>query len=295
MQKRCGHVAIVGRPNVGKSTLLNRLIGQKLSATAAKPQTTRHQITGIYTQADAQVIFIDTPGIHRGGKKALNRVLNRTAWSSLADADCILALFEPNKLFAEDLDIIQRLKELDVPVIAVINKVDRVKNKPELFPFLEKLASMQFANSIIPIAALKSNGLKDLLEVIISLMPQQEFIFPEDQLTQQSERFFAAELVREQAIRLLDKELPYAITVEVERFEVTPSRYEIDVVIWVARDSQKAIVIGKGGACLKAIGTRAREAMQHMFGQKVHLQTWVKVKQDWADDEKALQNLGYGD
>lgn len=295
MPQHCGYVALIGRPNVGKSTLLNRFLGQKLSATAHKPQTTRHRIIGIHSEADTQILFVDTPGLHRGGKTALNRVLNKTATSAITDADCVLMLIEGTRFPDEDTQLLERLKNVDVPVILVVNKVDLIKPKSRLLPFLTKLSEYTWVHSVVPVSAKSGNNLDVLLDLITKCMPENEFVFPADQLTDKSERFLAAEMVREQLTRLLDQELPYALSVEIERFEAIDERYEIDVLIWVERENQKRIVIGKAGSQLKMVGTRARAAMQSLFERPVRLQTWVKVKQGWADDEKALRSLGYGD
>ena len=295
MVKHCGYLALIGRPNVGKSTLLNRFVGQKLSITASKPQTTRHRVIGISTQGDTQMLFVDTPGIHSGGKRALNRVLNRTALSAITDTDCVLCLFEPFGLQTDDQVIIKQLGDASVPIVAVVNKIDKIKHKAELLPRLAELQSYDFAQEIVPVSAYSKDSVENLRRILAKYLPEQEFIYPEDQLTDRSERFFAAELVREQLTRLLGQELPYALSVEVERFEIVDACYQVNVLIWVERDSQKGIVIGKNGSRLKEIGKYSREAMQTLFDSKVHLQTWVKVKQGWADDEKALRSLGYGD
>ena len=280
---------------MGKSTLLNHVLGQKLSITSRKPQTTRHNILGIKTEANHQIIFVDTPGIHKANKRAMNRYMNRVAIRSLVDVDVVLFVVEALHWTDEDQIVFDHLKESSIPVIAVVNKVDRVKDKERLFPFLQQLAAMDRFTSILPISATKGDNLSELEEQICRLLPEGVPFFPEDQITDRSVRFLAAELIREKLMRRLGEELPYALTVEIEQFKEEAKLLRISAVIWVERDNQKSIVIGKKGSQLKEIGKQAREDMERMFDNKVFLQLWVKVKSGWSDDERALQSLGYRD
>ena len=292
---RCGYIAILGRPNVGKSTLLNHLIGQKLSITSRKPQTTRHQILGIKTTDDAQYVFVDTPGLHKGGSQALHRYLNRAAQSIVQDMDVIIFVVEALKWVAEDDIALSYLQDAQCPIILAVNKVDLVKNKDELLPFLSSLHAKFDFKGIVPISANKATQLDVLLEQVRAVLPESEAFFPSDQLTTRSSKFVAAEMIREKIVRLLGDELPYATTVEIEKFEDSPKLLKLHAVIWVERDNQKSIVIGKQGDKIKKIGTQARKELQNFFGKKVHIETWVKVRKGWADDERALQQLGYTD
>lgn len=293
---RCGYVAIIGRPNVGKSTLLNHLLGKKISITSRKPQTTRHQILGIKTLDKAQMIFIDTPGIQFRKEKALYKHLNKTAQSVLPEANVILFVCEANIFNEADSIILDRIKSLPIPIILVINKMDKIKNKELLVPFIqacEKRAS--FKEIIVTSAARKTNF--DLLEKgIITLLPEtDEFYFEKDQLTNSSELFNVAELIREQLIRQLGDELPYVLAVQIESMKLRPSGKLIDIhaLIWVERDGQKAIVIGHQGATLKKIGTAARKTLESYLDKKVCLKLWVKVRENWSDNLNALRQLGY--
>ncbi len=292
---RCGYVAIVGRPNVGKSTLLNRMLGQKLAITSHKAQTTRHAILGIKTRSDGQILFVDTPGIHRRGGSALNRYLNRAARSALADTHLVLLVVEALRWTQEDATALEAVVQAGAPVIAVVNKVDRVAEKETLLPFLQALSGYHDFRALIPVSATKGNQVEALERAVVAALPVSEPLFPEDQITNRSERFFAAELVREQLTQRYGEELPYRTTVEIERFEDLGGRYRIHALVWVERPSQKAIVIGKQGEALKAAASQAREEMQKLFGCPVHLEVWVKVKKRWSSDETALSALGYGD
>lgn len=292
---RCGFCAIVGRPNVGKSTLLNRLIGQKLAITSHKPQTTRHSILGVKTTESAQIVYVDTPGIHKRGDHAMNRYLNRTARSALSDVDLILFVVEALRWTDEDQAVLDALSRLDMPVLLAVNKIDTVKNKEALLPYLENLAGKFDFTAVIPLSARKGNNLEPLEKQVIACLPEGEHIFPDDQLTDRSERFFAAELVREQLTRRYAKEIPYALTVEIEKFEEEGNLYRIDALIWVERQGQKNIIIGAKGEALKEVGTQARKEMEKFFDKKVFLQLWVKVKKSWSSDEGALSRLGYSD
>lgn len=292
---KCGYTAILGRPNVGKSTLLNRLIGQKLSITSRKPQTTRHQVLGIKTDADAQIIYVDTPGINNSGNLALHRYLNKSAKSIIHDVHLILFVVEALKWNDEDDAVCEALKAASCPVILVINKIDRIKDKQALLPFIEEVQAKFRFEDVVPVSATKSTQIQQLEQRIVQALPESDAYYPEDQLTTRSSKFIAAEIIREKMIRLLGDELPYVTTVEIEKYDDTPQLLKIHALIWVERENQKAIVIGKKGDMLKKIGTQARQDLENFFAKKVHLQTWVKVRAGWSDDERALQQLGYGD
>jgi GTPase len=290
---RSGFVALVGRPNVGKSTLLNALLGQKLSIVTSRPQTTRHRVLGILELPDAQVAFVDTPGIHQGQARALNRSMNRTAAAAAADADLALFLVEALRWTDEDELALARLREAGHPVIAVVNKVDKVHPRERLLPFMQELAKRHDFHAIVPISALRSANLDDLRKVLVAALPEGERMFPEGQLTDKSENFRIAELIREKLTMELVEELPYGIAVEIEKHETTEDgRSEVSAVIWVDREGQKPIVIGKGGERLKRVGRSARMELNHLFGRRFHLILFVKVRSDWADDARALQQLG---
>jgi GTP-binding protein Era len=292
---RCGYIAIVGRPNVGKSTLLNRILGQKISITSRKPQTTRHRILGIKTTPAAQSVYLDTPGLHRGVRQAINRVMNRAAAAAIADVDVVLFVTECLKWEDEDEHVLGLLEDVRKPVILVLNKIDRLKDKGQLLPYIARLRERREFAAIVPVCATRGTQTEALEEEVRRLLPESPPLFPEEQVTDRSERFLAAELVREKLTRLLGDELPYAVTVEIEEFKESPELTSIGAVIWVERDAQKAIVIGRQGHMLKQIGTQARVEMERMFGVKVYLQLWVKVKEKWSDDERALRGLGYGE
>ena len=293
---RSGYVAIIGRPNVGKSTLINRVLGQKLCITSRRPQTTRHRILGIKTDDDSQLIYVDTPGLHIDDKKAMNRYMNRAAASSIDDVDVILFVVDGMNWTDEDEKVLERLKvSAKAPVILVINKMDKLADKEVMLPHIQKLsAQFEYAN-VFPISARKGMNLDELEKQIKKIVPEGGLIFPEDQITDRSSRFLAAELVREQLFRHLGQELPYSITVEIEQFDDEKDLYRIGAVIYVERDGQKAIVIGKKGDLLKSVGKDARIEMQSLFGHKVFLRLWVKVREGWGDNERMLKNLGYND
>jgi GTPase len=293
--RRCGTVAIIGRPNVGKSTLLNRLMGQKLAITSHKAQTTRHSILGIKTRAEGQILFVDTPGIHQRGTNALNRYLNRAARTALADTDLVLFVVEALRWTDEDAVALEAITTTGVPAIAAINKVDRIASKEVLLPYLETLGRRHAFLELIPVSAANGDQVEVLESALLRALPEGEPVFPDDQITDRSERFFAAELVREQLVQRYGEELPYRTTVEIERFEESEGRYRIHALIWVERPSQKAIIIGRQGEAIKAAATQARLEMQKLFGCPVHLQVWVKVKKSWSSDEAALGRLGYGE
>ncbi len=294
-ETRCGYAAIVGRPNVGKSTLLNKILGQPISITAAKPQTTRHQILGIKTLDEGQLVLIDTPGIHGDERRAINRYMNRVARAVLADVDVVLWLVEATGLTKQDERIGESLKQAGPPVVIVLNKVDRLEQKAKLLSLAAMLQERFDPAALFMISALKGDGVEAVEQAVLERLPFSRPFFDEDEITDRSERFLAAEFVREQLTRLTHQEVPYQSTVEIESFERQDGLIRIGALIWVERDGQKAIVIGKGGENLKRIGSRARERLEELFGERVHLQTWVKVRQGWSDDERSLRAFGYSD
>lgn len=294
-KKRCGYVAIVGRPNVGKSTLLNRILGQKLSITSRKPQTTRHQILGIHTSDNVQTIYVDTPGLHTDNKSALNRYLNRAAGAMLQDVNAIIFVLDSLYWTQEDEFVLEKLTATKIPLIVVINKVDKITEKGELLPHLKKLADkIPAAHEFIPLSAKTGANVSDIQKSVAQFLPEAEqFAFSEDEITANNERLIAAEMIREKLMRLLGQELPYATAVELETFKMQDTVLHIHAHIWVERNGQKAIVIGKRGEMLKKIGTQARLDLEKLFGHQVFLQLWVKVRSGWSDDERALRSLGY--
>lgn len=293
METRCGYVALLGRPNVGKSTLLNRLVGQKLSITAPKPQTTRHTIVGIATTDTVQSIYVDTPGIHSGGRTALNRYLNRAAAGTLSYAHVVVLMVQAGFWTKDDQRIVDRLQDYSGAVIGAVNKIDWLRDKTRLLPFLEELSTRRAFADIVPISATRASGLDILRRCIDEALPEGAFRYPVDQVTTMTERFLAAEFLREKLTRLLRDEIPYALTVEIERFEVASNIAHIDATIWVERDSQKGIVIGQGGSVLRQAGLEARLALEQALQCRANLRTWVKVRGGWSDDEQALLSLGY--
>ncbi|QNM98991.1 GTPase Era [Chitinimonas koreensis] len=289
---RAGFIAIVGRPNVGKSTLLNRLIGQKISIVSRKAQTTRHRITGIRTEADAQYVFVDTPGFQTRYKSALNEAMNRGVTTTLADVDVVLFVIEANKFDARDVEVM-RLLPKKRPVILVVNKADLLKDKNQLLPFIQGMASQFAFHAIVPVSAKKIMKVDVLLDAIKPLLPIGTPMYEEDQVTDRSERFLATELIREKIFRLVGDELPYSTTVEIEKYEEEGGLRRIFAAILVDRDAQKAILIGKNGEKLKEISTQARTDMEKMFDCKIYLEVWVKVKSGWADDSRLVRQFGY--
>ena len=301
---RTGHVAVIGRPNVGKSTLLNALVGAKVSIVSPRPQTTRHRLLGIASFPDGQLLLVDTPGIHsdkgRSTASAMHRMMNRAARGALEGVDAAMLVVRAGQWSDEDGLAYDALKGAAVPVALVVNQVDRFPDKTALLPFLKEAAEGRDFASVHPVSALKRSGLQPLVKTMLGLLPEQPALYAEDEMTDKSQRFLAGELVREQLMRQLGAELPYATTVEIERFEEESSpksgpMYRIGAVIWVEREGQKAIVIGKGGSRLREIGSKARQQMERMFGVKVFLETWVRVRQGWSDDEAALKAFGYSD
>ena len=292
---RFGSVALIGRPNVGKSTLLNALLGTHLSIVTPKPQTTRHRILGIVTRPDAQLVFIDTPGLHQGGKRALNRQLNRVARQVPDEADVLVHVVDGLRWRDEDEDVWRLVSAQSSPCVLAINKVDKLADKKTLLPFAATITRERPYNAVHFIAAKRGDGVPALLDELVSLLPQGPAAYAEDELTDRSERFLAAELIREQLMLLLAAELPYSTAVEIERFEDAEDITRIGAVIWVERDSQKAIVIGAGGGQLKKVGSAARRAMERLFERKVFLELWVRVRESWSDDAVALRQFGYSD
>lgn len=290
---RCGYVALVGKPNTGKSTLMNALVGEKLSITAHRPQTTRHQILGIRTTAEYQCIFVDTPGIHDGRKKAIHRYMNRAANSVLDDADLVCILLDVRHFNQDDEAILRRVSARQ-NLLLVLNKVDQLE-RDACLPVMQRIAGLLPDVDIVPVSALHGDNLDRLMQLIVARLPIGVPQFPADQLTDKSMRFIAAEIVREKLFRVLTQELPYSITVSVDHYVEESEMTRISATIWVERKSQKAIVIGKGGQLLKKTGSLARSDLEHLLEKQVYLQLWVKVREDWADDEQSLAAFGYSD
>jgi GTP-binding protein Era len=292
---RCGYVAIVGRPNVGKSTLLNHILGQKLAITSRKPQTTRHNMLGIKTEGDVQAVYVDTPGLHKHNDKALNRYMNRSASSALKDVDVVVFVVDRTRWTDEDQLVLEKVQHVKCPILLAVNKSDRLEDKSELLPHLNWLAEQLPQAEIVPISALQGQNLDTLEKLVGERLPESEHFYPEDQITDRSSRFLAAELIREKIMRQLGAELPYQITVEIEEFKQEGRILHIHGLILVERDGQKKIIIGDKGERIKRIGADARKDMETMFDSKVMLNLWVKVKGGWSDDERALRSLGYLD
>ena len=301
---RCGWVALMGPPNAGKSTLTNALVGQKVAIVTAKPQTTRNRIVGILTQKDAQVIFMDTPGVHalRGQTRGqLGKIMVQSAWQSFAVANCIvlvidgdLYLRKPDFMERDLAPLIQPLAEEERPVVVVVNKVDLFHDKSRMLPLLESVAQMFPKAEIFPASALRRNGVEQLLELIRSHLPEGEAQFPEDQLSTAPMKFMAAEIIREKLFEMLYQEVPYSVAVDVEVWDEEDDRVLIHAAIYVAKSSHKAMVIGRAGEGIKAIGTAARKEIRDLVDKKVHLELWVKVREDWVDDPQFLHSLGFG-
>ncbi|MBS0375116.1 MAG: GTPase Era [Proteobacteria bacterium] len=291
---RAGFVALVGRPNVGKSTLLNALLEQKLSIVSPKPQTTRHRILGLLNRPDFQIALVDTPGLHSGERRMLNSVMNRTAATSLADADLVAFVVEALRFTPEDERVLQRIQGAGRPAVLVVNKADRVQPRERLLPFIQDLAARHPFIEIVPLSALKHDNVSALPLALAKHLPESPPLFPPEQVTDRSERFRTAEIIREKLTLRLQQELPYGITVEIENIEEMPDgRVAIGAVIWVERDGQKAIVIGEHGRMLKEVGQAARLELNRLYGRRTHLELWVKVKDNWADSANALRAFGY--
>jgi len=290
---RSGYVVIAGRPNVGKSTLMNRLLGEKLSIVSHKPQTTRHRILGVLSDTASQIVFVDTPGLHRDAARALNRSLNRAAKTAVADADLAVFVIEALRWTEEDDDVLQRLRQQEIPTFLAINKIDRTADKSALLPFIDDMRNRTGCEEIFPLSALKDDGVARLLDAIRTRLPVGPALFPADQLTDRSERFIAAEIIREKLTRALHQELPYGINVEIEAYQEDEKGVRINAVIWVERPGQKAIAIGHKGETMKAVGRAARLDLKKRLGRPVHLELWVKVLSNWADNERHLRRFGY--
>ncbi|AFU19012.1 GTPase Era [Actinobacillus suis] len=292
----CGFIAIVGRPNVGKSTLLNKILGQKISITSRKAQTTRHRIVGIHTEEQYQAIYVDTPGLHIEEKRAINRLMNRAASSAIGDVDLIIFVVEGTKWTDDDEMVLNKLRAAKAPVVLAINKVDNIKEKDELLPHITELSQKFDFAEILPISAQRGKNVHILQKIVRKSLREGVHHFPEEYVTDRSQRFMASEIIREKLMRFTGEELPYSVTVEIEQFKLNErGTYEINGLILVERDGQKKMVIGAKGQKIKTIGTEARADMERLFDNKVHLELWVKVKAGWADDERALRSLGYMD
>jgi GTP-binding protein Era len=292
---RCGYAALIGRPNVGKSTLLNRMLGEKVAITSRKPQTTRHQLVGIHTDGEVQTLFVDTPGLHRAEKRALNRYMNRTANAAVRDVDVAVMLVDRTAWNHNDELAFEALERCPNHKIVVINKVDLLKDKATMLPVISSLAERCPGLEVVPVSALGGQQVDDLIRLIQSHMPESPFYFPVDQLTDRSERFLVSEMIREKLMRRLGQELPYELTIQIESFKREEDIVHIDAAILVEKVSQRGIVLGKGGQRIRDVGTDARVDMEKLLGTKVMLKLWVKVKSGWSDDERALRSLGYDD
>lgn len=292
-EKRCGYIAIIGKPNVGKSTLLNFILGQKLSITSSKPQTTRHQLLGIKTTKFVQFLYVDTPGIHGNSKKAINRYMNRAARSIINDVDVVILVLDRTTLTADDELALESLASTRAKVIVVINKIDKESRKSALLPHIETLSKRLPGTEVIPVSAKTGHNIDVLESMVEKNLPFEQYYFPEDQVTDRSERFLVAELIREKMMINLGEELPYELTIQIERFADSGKSIHIDALTLVEREGQKGIIVGKQGARLKKISTEARLDIERLLNRKVMLKIWVKVKSGWSDDERALKSLGY--
>jgi GTPase len=291
---RCGFVAVVGRPNVGKSTLVNALVGHKVSIVTSRPQTTRQRVIGVASGESSQLLFVDTPGMHRRERSTLNRLMNRSAQASLADADVVLVVAEAERWTGEDDDVLARARETGRPVMLILNKIDRVRPRERLLPLLEEAAARGDFLAVIPVSAVHGDNLDRLRTLLEAAVPEGPALFPPEQWSDRDERFHIAEIVREKLMRRLREELPYGLAVEIERIaESVQGRLEVDAVVWVEREAHKAIVIGKGGEMLKAAGKAARVELKARFNRPVHLELWVKVREHWTDRDSDLRRLGY--
>ncbi|MEZ8580723.1 GTPase Era [Vibrio splendidus] len=295
--QHCGFIAIVGRPNVGKSTLLNHILGQKISITSRKPQTTRHRIMGVETEGDYQAIYVDTPGLHIEEKRAINRLMNRAANSSLSDVNLVFFLVDGTHWTDDDEMVLNKLRKTDFPVVLCINKVDNVQDRTDVMQHMMEVSKKMDFLDVVPISAKKGKNIDVLRKHVRNSLPKATHHFPEEYVTDRSQRFMASEIIREKLMRFTGEELPYSVTVEIERFDYNPDNdgFHINALILVERTGQKKMVIGKAGEKIKTIGREARIDMEELFGRKVYLETWVKVKSGWADDERALRSLGYID
>lgn len=292
----CGFVAIVGRPNVGKSTLLNKILGQKISITSRKPQTTRHRIVGIDTEGAWQTVYVDTPGLHQEEKRAINRLMNRAAESSLGDVEMVFFVVDCERWTPDDEMVLEKVKRAGLPTVLVVNKIDRLEDRKMVLPLLQELAGRMNFKDVIPVSAKQNINVDTLKQIARESLPKGEFCFPEDYVTDRSSRFMASEIIREKLMRFMGEELPYSTTVEIERYQIQDNgTVHINALILVERDGQKKMVIGAKGEKLKTIGTEARRDLERLLESKVFFELWVKVKSGWADDERALRSLGYSD
>jgi len=292
LKTKSGYVSIVGKTNAGKSTLLNNILGQKIAITSRKPQTTRHRFLGIRTDNEFQIIFVDTPGFHSGQKRALNRYMNKVASNAMRGVDIVLYVLDKLNWTEEDLSRVNSISD-ETSVILVINKVDKLEEKNSLLPFIKELSEKDLFSHIVPISALKDLGVEDLVKLIHEKLPIGGHLYPEDQVTDISERFLASEIIRENCINRLGDELPYRISVSIERFSEVKGIIHIDSVIFVEKQSQKGMLIGQSGSMLKSIGTASRKELEKLLESKVMLKTWVKVKSGWSDNESLLPSMGY--
>ncbi len=292
--QRCGLVAVIGRPNVGKSTLVNALVGYRISIVSPRPQTTRHRILGVSTVPGGQVVYVDTPGLHAAGKRAMNRYMNRAASGALEGVQVALLVIEAGQWREDDERAFALVRDSGLPRVLVINKVDRLKDKSQLLPFIRQVSEGRGFAEVFPVSARREVGLEDLQRALLRLLPEGEPMYGEDEVTDRSERFLVGELIREQLMRQLGDELPYSATVEVEQFKEDGRLLRIGAVVWVEREGQKAIVIGAGGTQMRAIGQAARIAIEKLLDRKVFLQMWCKVRENWSDDEAQLRRFGYG-
>jgi GTP-binding protein Era len=293
MKFKSGFIAVVGKPNVGKSTLINELIGQKLSITSHRPQTTRHRIHSIDTSENYQMVFVDTPGIHIGKKKAINAYMNRAASSTISDVDIIIWIIEIGKWTREDERVLEHIEKTDIPVIVCINKIDKIKAKDDLLPFIEMVGEKYKSEEVFPLSAFSKNHTKSLRKIILDHLPYREAIFDSDFVTDRSEKFIVSEFIREKLMRHLEDELPYDLTVEIDKYQLDGNMQRIAAIIYVDKASQKTIVIGTKGEMLKLIGTEARKSIEGLLERKVFLQLWVKVSSGWSDNKKVLSSMGY--
>jgi len=291
--EKCGYVAIIGRPNVGKSTLLNELVGQKISIISPKPQTTRNQILGIKTVDNAQAMYIDTPGLHQAEQRAINRYMNRLASAVIADADVVVFMIEATRWYDDDDVVLDKLAQVTVPVILAINKTDLLKDRSRLLPLISRLQEKFSFAHVVPLSAKKHDNIIVLEKMIAQLLPEGPHLFPEDQITDKDEQFQVAELIREKVIQATEQEIPYSTTVVVDSLKLENDLVNVSAIIWVEREGQKPIVIGKNGEKLKRIGTLARKDIEQLLNKKVFLRLWVKVKSNWTESDSLLQNLGF--
>ncbi len=294
-EKKSGYVAVIGRPNVGKSTLMNQILGQKVSIVTAKPQTTRHQIYGIYTEAPGQIVFVDTPGLHQGQGKALNRYMNRAAQAAVTDVDMVLLVTEALRWTDDDEQALAALKGAKSPVFLVVNKIDKVPQKEKLLPFVQEMSEKYPFDRVFLISANKGKGTEELVSGIYERLPEGPPIFPEDEVTNKSVRYLVTELIREKLMQRFHQEVPYSVAVEIELWREEAKITHIHAIIWVERESQKAMLVGAGGQALKQIGIQARRDIEKLLGKKVNLKLWVKVKKAWADNDGLIQKMGYKD